>query len=88
MTTVRSIAVGLVVVLASFTAVATTPSRADAQTYRWYGWHQTPYYWNYQHYNPYRAYSPYTNWYGNYSRYYSRYPYYSWSRTYPWRWYW
>ena len=78
----------LLLVFACLGGVASTPDRADAQYRRWYGWHAYPYYWNGGVANPYRAYSPYSNWYGNYGGYYGHYPYYTWSRAYPWGWYW
>jgi hypothetical protein len=87
----RSIAAGVLVAIASLGLMVATPGVADAQIYRWNGYHSYPYYWsgNYgSYYNPYSAYSPYSNSYGAYGGYYNTNPYYNWSRSYPWGWYW
>ena len=84
----RSIAASVFLALLGLGLVASTPSKADAFHYRWYGWRNYPYYWNSGFYNPYRVYSPYTRWYGNYGGFFGRNQYYNWSRTYPWGWYW
>lgn len=83
----KSVGTTLLLALVGLGLVGATPGKASAWHYRWYGGYHYPYYWGNRSYNPYSAYSPYHNWYGSYGGYYGRYPYYTWSRAYPWGWY-